>query len=242
LLERVGETMLHVETTEELDPDLLRSLAGIVNRQGLMLTLEESRINKEASAREKADRMAEEERIRWTPPQFQLGDFEDAASLETQATSLDTSAIQQLGMSQQSAANHESINEDEGLFNFLQDEPTPPAYTPALPPAPSQPSQPSQPTPQPKIRTTRSAPPNDPEVQYQRLQEQLGIVQPSEPEPEPEPVAPFGAGLGFKSVLSKWKEATKVEPVVRARRVVPRVSIRRTRSNVRFRKTAPRVV
>jgi pentatricopeptide repeat protein len=242
LLERVGETMLHVETTEELDPDLLRSLAGIVNRQGLMLTLEQSRINKEASAREKADRMAEEGRIRWTPPQFQLGDVEDAASLETQATSLDTSAIQQPGMSQQSAANHESTNEDEGLFNFLQDEPTPPAYTPALPSAPSQPSQPSQPTPQPKIRTTRSAPPNDPEVQYQRLQEQLGIVQPSEPEPEPEPVAPFGAGLGFKSVLSKREEATKAEPVVRAQRVVPRVSIRRTRSNVRFRKTAPRVV
>jgi pentatricopeptide repeat protein len=203
LVERVGETMQHVETKEELDPDLLRSLAGVVNRQRLMLTLEKSRVDKEARTKERAERKAAEERARWTPPQFQLGDVESATPSGDGPIQSDAATIQQAKEpSIVAVSSEESTNEDEGLFSFLSnDEPLeqPSVHTPS----PAQILSESQ---QPKIRTSRPVPPNDPEVQYRKLQEKLGIVAPSQPDRETKPATPFGAGLAFTSVLSKRKK------------------------------------
>ncbi|KAJ4365340.1 hypothetical protein N0V83_008961 [Neocucurbitaria cava] len=65
LIDRIGDTMQHVKTEEEMDPDLLRALAKVVDRRKLMLALETSRVEKEARAKEQADKEAEEERQRW---------------------------------------------------------------------------------------------------------------------------------------------------------------------------------
>ncbi|CAO2658851.1 Nn.00g065740.m01.CDS01 [Neocucurbitaria sp. VM-36] len=66
LIERIGDTMQHVKTEQEMDPDLLRALAKVVDRRKLMLALEKSRVEKEARAKEQADKEAEEERQRWS--------------------------------------------------------------------------------------------------------------------------------------------------------------------------------
>ncbi|KAF1850043.1 uncharacterized protein K460DRAFT_244801, partial [Cucurbitaria berberidis CBS 394.84] len=65
LVERIGDTMQHVNTEQEIDPDLLRALAKVVDRRKLMYTLEKSRVHKEIAAQEKANEDAEVERQRW---------------------------------------------------------------------------------------------------------------------------------------------------------------------------------
>jgi pentatricopeptide repeat protein len=69
-VERIGETMQHVEAEQEMEPDLLRMLAQVVNRGKLMSILEESRINKDAKAKIAAAETAKTERKRWEIPRF----------------------------------------------------------------------------------------------------------------------------------------------------------------------------
>ncbi|KAF1939780.1 hypothetical protein EJ02DRAFT_247085 [Clathrospora elynae] len=83
LVELVGDTMEHVETEQEMDPDLLRALAAVVNRQQLMITLEKTRLKKEARAKAKAEKKAEESRIRWQSQQFMLTDVESSTATTT---------------------------------------------------------------------------------------------------------------------------------------------------------------
>jgi pentatricopeptide repeat protein len=69
-VERIGGTMQYLDTDQEMEPDLLRALAQIGNRNKLMLTLEKTRVHKEVQAQEKARVEAEEEKRRWTAPQL----------------------------------------------------------------------------------------------------------------------------------------------------------------------------
>jgi pentatricopeptide repeat protein len=70
-VDRIGETMQHVDAEAEMAPDLLRMLAHVENRDRLMVTLEKSRIHKQLSAEEKAKAEAQEEEKIWTAPQLQ---------------------------------------------------------------------------------------------------------------------------------------------------------------------------
>jgi pentatricopeptide repeat protein len=70
-VDRIGETMQHVDAEAEMEPDLLRMLAHVENRNKLMVTLEKSRIHKQVNAQEKANAEAQEEEKRWTAPQLQ---------------------------------------------------------------------------------------------------------------------------------------------------------------------------
>jgi pentatricopeptide repeat protein len=70
LIDRIGETMLHVKSEDEMAPDLLRALAAIPERNKLMYTLEKARVHKDAQAQEKAREEAEVEERRWKLPDF----------------------------------------------------------------------------------------------------------------------------------------------------------------------------
>ncbi|KAH6031246.1 hypothetical protein HBI82_047110 [Parastagonospora nodorum] len=78
-VDRIGEIMQHLNADQEMEPDLLRALAGITQRNKLMLTLERSRVYKEVQAQEKTRLEAEDEEQRWTAPQ--LGDVESPADV-----------------------------------------------------------------------------------------------------------------------------------------------------------------
>jgi pentatricopeptide repeat protein len=52
LVDRIGIWVAELDETEELDPDLLRALASVTDRQGVMVELEKAREAKEAAARE----------------------------------------------------------------------------------------------------------------------------------------------------------------------------------------------
>jgi pentatricopeptide repeat protein len=69
-VDRIGETMQHVDAEAEMEPDLLRALAHVENRNQLMATLEKSRIHKEVNAREKARAEVQEDEKRWSAPQL----------------------------------------------------------------------------------------------------------------------------------------------------------------------------
>lgn len=78
-VDRIGEIMQHLNSDQEMEPDLLRALAGITQRNKLMLTLEKSRVYKEVQAQEKARLETEDDEQRWTVPQ--LGVRPDAAGV-----------------------------------------------------------------------------------------------------------------------------------------------------------------
>ncbi|KAF2833882.1 hypothetical protein CC86DRAFT_275986, partial [Ophiobolus disseminans] len=69
-IERVGEIMQHVDSEQEMKPDLLKMLAKVLDRDKLMLTLDKSRVLKEVQVVEKARIDAEEEEGRWREPQL----------------------------------------------------------------------------------------------------------------------------------------------------------------------------
>ncbi|KAF1839265.1 hypothetical protein BDW02DRAFT_564251 [Decorospora gaudefroyi] len=211
LVERIGETMQHVETEQELSPDLIRALASVVNRRRLMLALEKSRLEKEARAQEKADREAEEERIRW-----QLADVESSSPTPHRGHTKET------------------LSQDEGLRTFHEDElqnSTNPLSNPPQSITASKPIPQEQSSGNGSTLPAPSVPPNlqDPEVQYKMLKEQLGLsraVGSSSSSPGSTPnqaVSPFGANMVFKSVLEK-NEKKDEDGVVQQ---VPRFKVRR---------------
>ncbi|KAL5120135.1 hypothetical protein ACEQ8H_001960 [Pleosporales sp. CAS-2024a] len=72
LIDRIGDTMEHVEPDQDMEPDLLRALARITERGKLMHMLEESRSRKEKEAREKAKAEAASEEETWALSQLDL--------------------------------------------------------------------------------------------------------------------------------------------------------------------------
>ncbi|EMD97687.1 hypothetical protein COCC4DRAFT_201169 [Bipolaris maydis ATCC 48331] len=238
LVERIGETMQHLETEQELKPDLLRALAAVVNRRQLMLTLEKDRLYKEVKAHENAAREAEDRRVRWQPPLFKMEDAGVAGVSEEESVGSDVMAIPHtedvVNSSELPDTPHQQQKvEDADVFGLLKDEQADPAA--ALPasatsrsarPVSRQPYQELQrPIGQPNSATADA---RDPEVQYRKLQEQLGLFGHSQPsatgqDSEPQRPEPLGASIGFKSVLGKNKAVVASKSSVSKGRIRPKM-------------------
>ncbi|USP76755.1 hypothetical protein yc1106_04029 [Curvularia clavata] len=228
LIERIGETMQDLETDQELEPDLLRALAAVVNRRQLMLTLEKARIYKEVRARDKADKEAKEERMRWQPPQFEPAGADAGSGATATAYAEVPNTIPNVpGI----APKQET--EDVDIYGFLRDEAIEPGAALSVSSTPTSPQVTSEPPlqqPQTPKRHSRApaADIRDPEVQYRKLQEQLGLIGQSEapaavtqPSAQRRDIEPVGASIGFKSLLDARKGK-----VASTTRVVPKGRIR----------------
>jgi pentatricopeptide repeat protein len=248
-VQRVGEIMQHVDSQAEMEPDLLRMLAQVGNRNKLMLTLEQVRVSKEKKATELARVEAEEEVERWRAPRFTMTDGEreyampgfgnaaqEVLSGEEDVVTDDVAdgdASREQGEEYAPWPPQDLEPEAEPTIEMRQPAPTSPPSTievseqqspeptpppPPLSPSPPPPPPPTHSSPPPPPPTQPSSPPLnplDPEFQYRKLQEQLGIVAPS-PAP-PTLTAPFGATLGFKTMLPgdatpPVKRSTEVKP------------------------------
>lgn len=149
-----------------------------------MDVLEENRSHKETIALEQAAQEAEDERSRWRD---ELTDGE-AATI--------TSGLSPVQLDMIAAAQTKELPATQPGSSVV-----PPKLT----------SVPEQPTESPPMHRRPSRLPRanlrDPEVQYRKLQEQLGLVESTESavndRVEPESVEPSSAGLAFKSIISK---------------------------------------
>jgi pentatricopeptide repeat protein len=188
LVDRIGDTIPHLDAEQELDPGLLRHFAKVVDRKKLMGVLEENRLHREASALEKANREAEEERSRWWD---ELADGEAATRSDVSPVQLDATAAVQ---------SEESFAAQPGSSVVL----------------PKRTLVPEQPTEPPQMPRSQPRPPQanlqDPEVQYRKLQEQLGLVEPTglavNDHVESESVELLSTDLGFKSMIGKNRVKT----------------------------------
>ncbi|KAG9190669.1 hypothetical protein G6011_08757 [Alternaria panax] len=187
LVDRISDIIPHLKAEEELDPDLLRHLAKVVDRGKLMGVLEENRFHKEATALKNAAREAEEERSRW------WDELTDGEAATTTTTTNDVSPIQLDATAQNEESSTTQPGSSVDLSNFT--------------------SVPEQPTKPPQMHNSKSRLPRtnlqDPEVQYRKLQEQLGLVEPTgtaiDGHADLGPVNSFSSGLAFKSMISKTK-------------------------------------
>ncbi|KAH7085162.1 hypothetical protein BKA63DRAFT_499100 [Paraphoma chrysanthemicola] len=188
-IERIGLTMEHIEAEGEMHPDLLRSLARVPNRNELMLTLEKARVRKEAKEALKAREEAESERTRWEAPRLIL-DEQEAVDMSAIALSpIESSPTEGfLGV--------QARSDTEDLYNIRR---ATPQQQDALDELPQQ---------RPSTLETRPENKVDPDVQYRRLQERLGIAAPDLADSSNEEqlqgsqgVNSFGADLGFKSTI-----------------------------------------
>ncbi len=275
LVDRIGETLKFVDSKTEMDPDLLRALTKVVNRRRLMLTLEKSRINKEAREKAELEKYSKEERARWgmvDPFAKETGPLsEEMLSKKEESTEALLGTVETLQEPATTSNEPPSVDQDattahynaSSLASTIPQTPLPlapptqpnssPAPTPRSGNVPSQPrirtSASSTPlahlkNPQPTIPTSnlplsltptlmpaqlRHLPHNDPEVEYRKLQERLGILAPStlltEEENEGKEENEKGKGieggeLEFDSVFSNAKK--KREELVRRINVVRR--------------------
>ncbi|EAT87798.2 hypothetical protein SNOG_05407 [Parastagonospora nodorum SN15] len=268
-VDRIGEIMQHLNADQEMEPDLLRALAGITQRNKLMLTLERSRVYKEVQAQEKTRLEAEDEEQRWTAPQ--LGDVESPADVverEIQSFASDVASCakpteapasadrqgvpvtQEYGVEhlpemeathlirQQPSTETESAGKSQPgdkLGPVVMPEPSSKTQLPTDPASVAKPI----PTPTVKATSSKQKPTNtrsrpartpqlrpenalDPDVQYKKLQEKLGILAPPSPspssdvQPNPSPNTSFGADLGYKS-----SQVSKSLPEFTLRRMYP---------------------
>lgn len=194
-VERIGETMQHVDSAAEMDPDLLRLLARVTNRNNLMLTLEKVRMFKEVQAQEKAKAEAEEEVERWKEPPMTDDELALALPRFLESTPAE-SASKEATVDKPAPEDRDTEYTPDFLKpSSLDPEPEPWLETPQSVPPPPPPSSPLN--------------PHDPEVQYRQLQERLGSgTLPTQPET-------FGATLGFTSMLpdpSTIKKVVKTQP------------------------------
>jgi pentatricopeptide repeat protein len=233
LVERIGETMQQLETDQELKPDLLRALAAVVNRRQLMLTLEKGRLYKEARAQENAEREAEDERVRWQPPLFDIANVDAVEASEKESTRSNAPAVPYtedpavISKVPGTISDVQAV-EDADIFGFLREETVDPAaaVSTAVHPVSVQTlQQPQKPRGQPKSVATDV---RDPEVQYRKLQEQLGLAGHSQSPvaaqpPEPQCAEPLGASIGFKSLLGTGKDKAASQSSAPKGRVRPKM-------------------
>ncbi|KAG9385219.1 PPR-2 multi-domain protein [Pyrenophora tritici-repentis] len=174
-------------------------LATVVDRPQLVHTLEESRRHKEMRAQEKIEREAKGEHSRWQPPQFESSDVNAATVGEFQSTAPDMT----------SAKNH--VLGSLPNESVIPEEPSsPPPITEATD---------SEELLQRSIRPTRFSTATktnlrDPEVQYRKLQEQMGLIEPTESPvgfQSQEQSKLFGANLELKSMMEKARHRQQPE-------------------------------
>lgn len=70
LIDRIGETMQHVDADHEMDVKLLQALSRVVDREKMMRVLEESRAAKEARIQRQAEMAAAERAKKWAKPEY----------------------------------------------------------------------------------------------------------------------------------------------------------------------------
>ncbi|KAE8825867.1 hypothetical protein HRS9139_08977 [Pyrenophora teres f. teres] len=199
MVERIGDVLGYIEAEQEMDPDMLRSLATVVDRPRLVHTLEESRRHKEMRAEEKAQREAREVHLRWQPPQFEPSDVNAATVGKVQST-----------------APHITTAKDH-VLDSLPNEPVIPEEPPSLPPI-IKATYDEEPL-QHSIRPTRASTIirtnlRDPEFQYRKLQEQMGLIEPTESPVDvrsEEQSKRFGAKLELKSMMEKARDKPRPE-------------------------------
>ncbi|KAL6707978.1 hypothetical protein ACN47E_003652 [Coniothyrium glycines] len=206
LVDRVADTMKHLDTSQELDPDLLRSLASIVNRNELMHQLEKNRLEKEVTAAEAVDEAAKKERRKW------LSMFASPVT----ADALSSSSSKGIPKSDGSQATTGELAgktpaSSKGLLE--SDPPTTEEQVPVL--RPSRTLHEEQKALSALRSSTARQNSRDPDVQYRILQEQLGIVLPSGShgsrkdihDLSTSPPQVIGSSLEFKSMLSEKSTA-----------------------------------
>jgi pentatricopeptide repeat protein len=227
-IDRIDETLPHLEPENESDPGILAFLAKVVDRRKLMNVLEKNRLNKEATAQERAEQEAEAERSWWHDElanvEADSTTTEDATSTHLGATGsyvlgtsvqptkeqsnlADIRAVRRNGTtSLPSGATDLSVLEDDISLigersRLLQDRAS---YLPTSKEPPRMPSS------RPRIRRAN---PQDPEVQYRKLQERLGLVEPTAPTVEDraelKAARKSRAGPVFKSMINRARNMPK---------------------------------
>ena len=210
LVERIGDTMQNVNTEQEMDPGLLRALAKVVDRRRLMYTLEKSRVEKEARAREIAEKLAEEERERWELSRLTplLPDPSSTPTSADRDAPIEQETLDQLFREpllppqELTAVLQEPIVDYDETGSFLQ-EPSNILQEPPIVGSASEEAVTVPPSPPAKSDSY------DPNLQYRSLEGKLGVVRPnpssnlsSESHAHQNgQINPFGVGLGFKSML-----------------------------------------
>ncbi|KAH7389394.1 hypothetical protein DE146DRAFT_724859 [Phaeosphaeria sp. MPI-PUGE-AT-0046c] len=197
-VERIGEIMQHTDAEQEMEPGLLRALAQITNRDMLMSTLETVRGRKEVEARQKADQEAEAEEKRWASPIVAIETAEQAQSTASESTSdelrkMSADQITDVEMAELGKRLDLSLKEQLSL-NKAKTAPEPSARSIS----------------ESKVSPIRETSENfrDPEIQYRKLQEQLGLVASVAPIQEEaispsQPNTSFGLSLGHKKAHGK---------------------------------------
>ncbi|KAH7094808.1 hypothetical protein FB567DRAFT_13844 [Paraphoma chrysanthemicola] len=188
-IERIGLTMEHIDAEGEMHPDLLRSLARVPNRNELMLTLEKARVRKEAKEALKTQEEAEAERKEWEQPRLLLDEQE----------AVDKSAIPLSPIESSRTEGFPGVQ----ARSDIEDLPNIRRATPQ-----QQENLDKPPQRKPSMLETRPENKADPDVQYRRLQERLGIASPDLADSSNEEqlhvsqaVGSFGADLPFKSTI-----------------------------------------
>ncbi|KAH8730260.1 hypothetical protein GQ44DRAFT_768651 [Phaeosphaeriaceae sp. PMI808] len=202
-IERIGDIMEHVNSEQETDPDLLKSLARITNRNTLMLTLEKSRIQREIKTEKEAQIKADEEKMRWTAPWITLNESE-APTLSI----LSSGCVEDINEEDQKPPAESKIQALNSLSKLLELNASTQLHSPQ------------------QIQENLF----DPELQYRKPQEQLDALTPASSalrsdgalSSHSKPVNPVGANPSFKSMLANnvvKPQVFKELPKFRVRRV-----------------------
>jgi pentatricopeptide repeat protein len=244
LVERIGDSMQHVDEEQEMDPDLLRALATVVNREQLMNTMEKSRAEKKSNAQLYATKQAASEKKRWAIPRFSPDLLEDSS---TAAMTDDSVSRQNPSIPQQAFERTKltSLPGEEygGIFPFLE---APLSAADAAEPPTSTYSQSSKiNTPLTSPSTYNTSDSHNTNTQSRTLEQDLRITSPKAnptlvqhpylvssntaahpPSTPPTSNTAPGVNLGFTSMLSTTPSQGQTStPVARRRQMVKAQSI-----------------
>lgn len=200
LVDQIDDILPHLDAEDESDPDLLRYLAKVVDRRKLMTVLERSRLQKEAIALERAEQEAEAERYWWQRAleAVEVAPANAVTSVQSGTTGSPAVEPPTSPTEERSGVTGSSVvestvpptKEQSGLHQDRASDP------------PTSTDPPWMPNNQPRAPRANL---QDPEVQYRKLQERLGLVQPAAPmiedDVELKPTKNSHAAPVFKSMI-----------------------------------------
>ncbi|KAI4954301.1 hypothetical protein J4E91_002012 [Alternaria rosae] len=215
LVDQIDDILPHLDAEDESDPDLLRYLAKVVDRRKLMTVLERSRLQKEAIALERAEQEAEAERYWWQRALEAVEVAPTSAITSVQSGTTGSPAVEPptSPTEERSGVTGSSVvestvpptKEQSGLHQDRASDP------------PTSTDPPRMPNNQPRAPRANL---QDPEVQYRRLQERLGLVQPAAPmvedDVELKPTKNSHAAPVFKSMIDLDKSKPRVTELGKA--------------------------
>ncbi|KAI4700019.1 hypothetical protein J4E81_004054 [Alternaria sp. BMP 2799] len=207
LVDQIDDILPHLDAEDESDPDLLRFLAKVVDRRKLMTILEKSRLQKEAIALERAEQEAEAERYWWQRAleAVEVAPTNDVTSVQsgTNGSPVEpsTSPTEERSGATGSSIVEATVSPTKEQSGLHQDRASD-LETATVPPR--------VPHSQPKAPRANL---QDPEVQYRKLQERLGLVQPAPPMVDDvalKPTKTSQAAPVFKSMIDLDKSKPRV--------------------------------